>query len=405
MSQTPLLSVVIATRNRHKYAMPAVRSLSTLISAEDAEFVIQDSSDEASLGDYIRNEIRDPRVRYYYAPPPLNMTENFNLAMANATGRYVCTIGDDDGVSPEIVDATRWAEANNVDALTATTAAYYWPDFRSRYYGDRHAAKVYLKRFSGEISRLDAEQAVRRLCTRNAALGVEEWGLPKVYLGLIRRDRMEEIRLRTGCYFGGISPDIYGAITAGHVCRNFLTIDYPLIMGGNSGGSNAGLSAARRHKGTFEEAAHMRNYSVSDWPTGVPRYWTTETAFSTSALRALKDLGREDLIRDFNYTFLHAACLLSHPDYYAETLRSFADAPGIQRSSQFGRWSRLVLSSVREGSRRLGSLGTRLLSPGPAAGAAVCPGLKDIEAAIRGLVERLKADSVSFSNYAKDSRL
>lgn len=403
MKNSPLVSIVVATRNRQRYAMPSVRALCDSFQSDDVEFVFQDSSDDQSLRVYIESEIRDPRVQYRYSPPPLNMTQNYNLAVSHAKGRYVCMIGDDDGVNPEIMDAAQWAEVNNVDALTPVSATtYYWPDFRSRYYRGVHAGKMYLRAFSGSLSKVDGQKAVTR-CVRGAAFGIEQWDLPKIYLALIRRDRLEEIRLRTGHYFAGISPDIYGAIAAAHLCHNAYIIDYPLIMGGSGGASNAGLSAQRRHKGTFEEAVHMRNYSAADWPDGVPRYWTTETAYSNSALLALHDLGRQDLIQNFNFPLLHAICLISHPDYYAETIRSYRRAMAITNVNPWVGWSQFVSYSALEVLRRAVRLGQRLLSPGPAQGAKVCPHLNDIGAAITSLTSSLREDSIRLRNYTRDT--
>jgi hypothetical protein len=261
---------------------------------------------------------------------------------------------------------------------------------------------MYLKKFSGRISKVNGQRAVMK-CIRGAAFGIEQWELPKVYLALIRRDRLEEIKLRTGHYFAGISPDIYGAITAAHICRNAWIVDYPLIMGGNAGGSNAGLSARRRHKGTFEEAIHMRNYSPKDWPDGIPRYWTTETAYSNSAFLALRDLGRNDLILSFNFALLHAICLISHPDYYAETFRSYRRALVITKANRLSGWSQFLLHCALEVVRRTGRLGRRLSSPGPSQGARVFSNLNDIQAAVAALTKALKSDSICFSDYAADS--
>ncbi len=37
------------------------------------------------------------------------MVDNFNSAMEAVAAEYVCFIGDDDGINPELLDAAQWA--------------------------------------------------------------------------------------------------------------------------------------------------------------------------------------------------------------------------------------------------------------------------------------------------------
>src|SRR5687767_10116731 len=92
----PLLSIVIPTRNRLDCAANVARGLSE--SPEpDFEAIIHDNSSDAQLGALIE-ELGDPRIRYFHVAEPLNMHANFDRAIGHATGRYVCALGDDDGV-------------------------------------------------------------------------------------------------------------------------------------------------------------------------------------------------------------------------------------------------------------------------------------------------------------------
>lgn len=114
----------------------------------------------------------DPRLVYRHAGARLSITDNHNAAMA-LSGEYVCLIGDDDGVNPEIIDAVRWAKANGVDALTPRIVANYcWPDFRTATFGARHASRLYVGRISGHWKRLDVFHAFRE-CLLQAARAPE----------------------------------------------------------------------------------------------------------------------------------------------------------------------------------------------------------------------------------------
>lgn len=81
---------------------------------------------QEDLEEYINNNINDSRLRTNYTSIPLIMTENWNMAVGLASGKYLCIIGDDDGINPEIIEATRWADMNNLDALKPTVRALYF---------------------------------------------------------------------------------------------------------------------------------------------------------------------------------------------------------------------------------------------------------------------------------------
>src|SRR5262245_40131954 len=164
----PILSVVIATRNRLEYAKAAIRSAASIPGA-DVEIVVQDNSDDRALEHHIAASSADSRIRYNHTAGQLSMTDNYNLALNASGGEYVCTIGDDDGLNPEIVEAARWASRNDVDSLFhGSIACYYWPDFRSRIYGKRHAGKVYIHPFNGAVRQMNLDAALQH-CVRNAA--------------------------------------------------------------------------------------------------------------------------------------------------------------------------------------------------------------------------------------------
>ena len=73
----PLLSIVIATRNRLPYAVSAIQSILE-ISDPRLELVVQDNSDVPVLEACGRDSIRDHRFRYRYTPTP---SPSFTISM------------------------------------------------------------------------------------------------------------------------------------------------------------------------------------------------------------------------------------------------------------------------------------------------------------------------------------
>jgi glycosyltransferase involved in cell wall biosynthesis len=224
------------THNRARYAIHAVQAI-LAIEADDLELVVHDTSEGPSLRDFA-STIDDPRLRYIHSAEALSMTENHNRAMGSARGHYVCLIGDDDSILPEALVVARWAAQRRVLAVAPeTVVSYLWPDFRSRAFGTRHAGRLYMKRHFGAIGVRDARSCLLVSLARGA-LGTR--GLPKVYHGIVAREVLEQVKLRGGAYFYGISPDVSGAISVASLIERFIVMDYPLTIPGSSAGSNAG---------------------------------------------------------------------------------------------------------------------------------------------------------------------
>lgn len=396
----PLLSIVIPTRNRPQYAIGAVRSL-LRIPSPDVEFVVQDSGDSRELEDHIRAHLGDGRLCYNYTQPPVNIVENFSLGVEHSSGEYVCILGDDDGVNPGIVAAVRWAKANNIDALSPrSVAVYYWPDFRSRYHGDRHAGKLYIRPFSGGYSFPVMEAALRQ-CVRNAGQGVEVFHLPRVYEGIVRKHCLDRIRERTGSYFGGVSPDVFGAVALANFVERCCELDYPLILGGCGRASGAGLSAMGQHKGNLRE--RLKAFPDLAWPSGVPRFYSAETVWAQAALTALQSTGRTDLLAAFNFPLLHAKCMISNPSYASYTLRSFAAAARVTGRSAFAGGVSFLGALVRGAAERASHVISSLLRPAAGPGVTVVSGLRDIGEAVRAVEEHVSAIGSQFPSEGKAS--
>ena len=124
----PILSILIATRNRIPYCINLIDSILSF-DYQNFELVIQDNSDSLELSDFAKTKINDKRLIYNYTPPPFSSIDNFNAVLDLANGEYLCMIGDDDGVIFEIFELVEWAKQNNIEALFPKfTAMYRWPD-------------------------------------------------------------------------------------------------------------------------------------------------------------------------------------------------------------------------------------------------------------------------------------
>lgn len=314
------LSVVVPTRNRKTQCQATVQSV--LVYRGDFEVVVFDTGDDDEL-DATLSSLADPRVRYIRGPRGgLNMTQCFELAVSLAQGRYICMIGDDDGVAPALFD---WAKRCDALGLTSVTtrpesyAAYNWPDVTSKYFGNAASGRLWVRIPSTTgCSVVDLHHELRAFLAR---AGQGCGSLPRVYHGLIRRDVLQAMRARFGRCFDGVSPDVSFSYLAAKCAVRHALVDEVLTISGACAASNAGRSAMRRHKGDLWSDPHMVHYAGERWPAEVPEFFSVETVWAQATLKAIEAAADGDWV-NFDYARLYALCLLRHPDRAGETLRA-----------------------------------------------------------------------------------
>ena len=67
MAQNPLISILIATKNRQKYCLSAVQSILN-IKDDRIQVIVQDNSDDTSLKEMLLSYMDDKRLIYNYIP-------------------------------------------------------------------------------------------------------------------------------------------------------------------------------------------------------------------------------------------------------------------------------------------------------------------------------------------------
>lgn len=323
METRPLLSVVIPTRNRIPYAVSAIQSILE-IPDRRLELVVQDNSESRELETWVHTSIHDSRLQYRHNESPLSFVGNFNAATEAATGEYVCFIGDDDGVNPEIMEAVEWAREENIDCLAVRqTASYLWPDTSvpSTIFSSGSGGSLTITEFRGSLVEADIEEELRRFL-RNGALYYPLFDLPKLYHGIVNRRCLEAVRQKTGAYFGGLSPDIFASLSIACVAQRVTVVDYPLTIPGACKVSGSVLEGSiKRHSKRLEDAPHLCHRGSYEWCEVVPRVYSVETIWADSGIAALRAMGRDDLLRELNLSRLAACCIGANRGIAAPLLR------------------------------------------------------------------------------------
>lgn len=307
----PLLSIVIATRNRIPYAISAIKSILEIPDPR-LELVVQDNSDSLDLKSYVHKNIKDNRFSYRYTPPPFSSIDNFNAAMEMATGEYVCLIGDDDGICPQIFEVVCWAKKNNIESISPKTfCEYIWPNS----FGNNKDSILIVPKATGQIIGCDPAKQLT-VFFKQGALDYLWIGFPKIYHGIVKKECLERIKSKTGFYFGGLSPDIYAAIALACIVNRHIIIDFPLTIAGACNQSTTIDSKKGKHSGNLRSAPHFRDRGNYIWDNLIPKVYSIETIWAESALKALADMERNDLRLIFNADLFLVKNILRNTDNF-----------------------------------------------------------------------------------------
>jgi glycosyltransferase involved in cell wall biosynthesis len=333
----PLLSIIVPTKNRSQYAKSCIFNVLS-IENQHLELIIQDNSDDDALGQWIAREISDKRLVYNFTEDKLSFVANFNKAVESSNGEYICIIGDDDGVNPEIIAAVNFLKANNIQCLSIRTISnYVWPNsgIPKTLLTKQTDGNLFVSKLKGYFYKSDIEKELNNFLL-NGATCYLDYDLPKLYHGIVKRDCFNSIHFKTGSYFGGLSPDIFASIALACTIDELYITDYPLTIPGVSAVSASiveGLLKSNSKK--LYDAPHFKYRGDYTWSEIIPKIYTVETIWADSTISALSAMGRNDLIQNINISKLVSLCYYSNNDIYSELVASLKKGLTLQNKKTY----------------------------------------------------------------------
>lgn len=292
-----LVSVVVPTKNRYIYLKELI-NLVVSFGSNELELVIQDNSDNnTEIVDYL-SQFDTHNIKYCYCQDKLTMSENADLAIRNSTGKYVCFIGDDDGVCRNIVDCVKWMEANNIDAVTAPNANYTW------------GRKAILSKYSLNYVEVDSNRELSCLLKKGMTLSATH--MPLIYHGIVKRCILDKICSMGNTLFPACPPDIAGAIALCSTIKTHYELSIPVIINGTSNMTGGGVIS----KGgvlKLTDVSFIDNNDIEQWDKRVPPIWCGHYAWANSGIKALKYIGRNELIPTINMNYCLAGAIARRP--------------------------------------------------------------------------------------------
>ena len=311
-----ILSVIIPTRNRQKYCLYAVKQILSH-KWDNVEICIQDNSDNNSLKDDL-TAIGNNNVVYNYHAGELSFVDNFSEAVSLAHGEFLCMIGDDDGILPNIMHAINDMIEQKADAaIPELNCIYFWPS-NQNIIENGDTGVLVINSPHGES--LSSGRSVNHLeafknLLKNGIQNYTSLEIPRLYHGIVRRGVLNSIKETAGNYFGGLTPDIYMATALTLTCKKVIRIDYSITISGICPTSGSSDSATGRHTGELSIAPHFRGHTDYKWEDLVPAFYSVDTIWADTLFHALRDFGREDLIEHYDHALFTSICIKKYPDY------------------------------------------------------------------------------------------
>lgn len=312
------LSVIIPTKNRQKYCIAAIEQILQL-NLQDIEIIVQDNSEDDSLRNNIAN-LCASNIIYNYHPGTLSFVDNFSEPLSYARGQYVCMIGDDDGLLPNIENIINFSIEKDIDAIIPSLdIVYFWPSVNPFIHKGENGY-MYATKKKCNFKYVDVHDGLLALM-RSGGQDYQELNIPRVYHGIVKLSRLRDVRNYTGCYFDGLSPDIYMAVALSFVCKKVIRLNFPVTISGICPRSGSSDSATGKHTGELKDAPHFNGHESYKWDCKAPYIYSVESIWAETVLHALHNFNREDIYALFSVRALDSICYGLYPQFRNRIIR------------------------------------------------------------------------------------
>ena len=288
----PLLSILIPTKNRYDTLFEVVKVLSESISDNRLEIVISDDSTVDTPSERQRITELDTRVSYHYHGHDMSIVENVEKGISHCLGKYICFIGDDDIVSPHIMQIVEWLDAQGQDCLIYPPARYWWAGVKFAKESRYQTPGVFWlpTQRTGAVKHLSS---ITELASVRSRGGVAYLNLPRLYHGIASRRAVDKIVARFGRPVPGSSPDMALCMALAVTNEHYLSIDYPVTVFGASRNSGGGWTAARKHYGRIEDQKFLPRDILDNWDDRLPQIWSEQIIYPQTMHEVMSRLGQE----------------------------------------------------------------------------------------------------------------
>jgi glycosyltransferase involved in cell wall biosynthesis len=274
---TPLLSILIATRNRQETASIVIAEILDL-ELPNVELVVSDTSHENNLLEMVLKRTNKKKgLVYKHTTAALSMTENYSRTIDMASGEYLCMIGDDDFVLPNIIEAAQFAKKHTISSMTQhIQSEYIWEN-------ETQGNFKYVSDFKRETKVKSTKKALADILLKG---GMMTWAAPRLYHGIVERKVFTLLKEKTGGYFFGTSPDISASISICCTTESYGISSFQFTIPGASKKSNSSHGIEKKVF-DLKSSDHLKLHRNEIWPLFLPPIWVAETSWPEAVYKTL----------------------------------------------------------------------------------------------------------------------
>jgi Glycosyl transferase family 2 len=286
MSDTPLFSIVIPTRNR-AHLLPNALQSALGQTHNDYEVIVSDNNCTPETEEVVRR-FGNSRVRHVRVDRTLAMPESWEFGLSHARGEYVTILSDDDAVSPTLLERLHKIFDEKQARLISWIRYLYVMD---DWYVETERNKLFLGPVSGNIDERSSESMLRRWFD-----GCSYYSdAPMLFNACCHRSVIDSVKKRAGRLFLGSAPDIASSLALLSETPSFVFVDDVLSLAG-SGRQSIGANSMHGRSGPFQD--FVTELDDVDYPKGPFKAITLTTSVADTLLRVKEAL--PDVLADYH---------------------------------------------------------------------------------------------------------
>lgn len=253
-------SIVVPVRNATETLYHTLRTCLNQEYDGSFEVVLSDNSiDGHNVAYETFKRFDDKRLKYYKTPRDFCLTKSYEFAYLQTKGKFIISIGADDGVLPWALNVLRDilnnAQCSKFNIISWIRGFYAWPGFNG---GQQNQFTIPLYNIKNQINAsIDAVDTLLASMKENAS---QMYVLPNIYINSgFRRKHLKDLYDRTGCILDGASQDVYMGLTNCAIHTKCLRINYPITIAGMS---SASVGSVSNSKSEGKDAKLEKEYSM-----------------------------------------------------------------------------------------------------------------------------------------------
>lgn len=251
-------NVIVPTRERADTLAHCLRTITTQ-DYPRFRIIVSDNCSRDATSEVVAT-CADSRITYINPGRRLSMAVHWEFALAHVTDGWVMFIGDDDGLAPGALQRlNQLIHQHRVEAVNSSFSLFVWPG---------HLPEIPDGKLIVPLIAADTVKSTKTELTRALLGRLPYTKLPWLYNGgAASLELINSARAADGRFFCSQTPDLYSAVALCLKTDRFLSIGYPIAVGGTSRHSTgAANSIATNDEGRRAIAMYMQEDNIPFHP-------------------------------------------------------------------------------------------------------------------------------------------